>query len=182
MRAYFVATGCLRIVLGEDVCPPDTGTWNGRAYQTWLEKDGKAQCALLGSCTPPTALHIENLRTSSDMRKALAGVANSAETETGRSLLHRRLTNIKAIPGDPLSDFFGKLQETVGLLAGTDHAIPPHQHRTRTQSDARPTPPIPCMSAGRAHPSCWSWLLRTRARVGGGVLRVWQGLRAGRRR
>ena len=65
------------------------------------------------------------------MWRALAGVANSAETEAGRSLLYRRFTNIKAIPGNPLSDFFGKLQETVGLLAGTDHAIPPYQHRTQ---------------------------------------------------
>ena len=132
MRAYFVATGCSCIVLSEEACPPAGGSGRAAdAYQTWLEKDGKAQCALLGSCTPPMAIHIENLRTSSDMWKALAGVANSAETETGRSLLYRRFTNIKAIPGNPLSDFFGKLQETVGLLAGTDHAIPPHQHRTQ---------------------------------------------------
>ena len=74
------------------------------------------------------AIHIENLTTSSDMWKAVAGAAaNSTETETGRSLLYQRFANIKAIPGGPLSDFFGMLQETVGLLAGTDHAIPPHQ-------------------------------------------------------
>ena len=127
--------GCLRIVLGEEICPPAGG--NGRtadAYQTWLEKDGEAQCALLGSCTQPMAIHIENLRSSSDMWKALAGVPSSAETETGRSLLYRRFTNIKAIPGNPLSDFFGKLQETVGLLAGTDHAIPLPQHRTQLRN------------------------------------------------
>ena len=61
-----------------------------------------------------------------DMWRALTGVVNSAETKTGRSLLYWRFTNIKAIPGEPLSDFFGSLQETVGLLAGTEHAIPPY--------------------------------------------------------
>ena len=41
MRAHFIATGRLRIVLGEEVCPPDADG-NGRTYKTWLEKDGKA--------------------------------------------------------------------------------------------------------------------------------------------
>ena len=74
---------------------------------------------------PWPAIHAENLGTSSDMWKALAGVSNSTGAGTGRSLLYRRFTSIKAIPGDPPGDFFGKLQETVGLLADTDHAIPP---------------------------------------------------------
>ena len=30
--------------------------------------------------------------------------------------------------GEPLSNFFGSLQETVGLLAGTDHQISPYHH------------------------------------------------------
>ena len=127
MRAYLVATGPLQIVLGDETRPPpgDSRAANN-AYQTWLQKEGQAQCALLGSCTPTTAIHIENLRSPMDMWRALAGVANSAETEIERSLLYRRFTNTKAISGEPLSDFFGKLQKTVGLLAGTDHAIPPH--------------------------------------------------------
>ena len=87
MRAYFPATGCLQIVLGEEACPPVGNV--GNAQQIWLEKDGKAHCALLGSCTAPMAIHIENLRSSSDMWGALAGIANSADTSTGRSLLYR---------------------------------------------------------------------------------------------
>ena len=88
MQAYFVATGCLRIVLGEEACPPAGGS--GRAadtYQTCREKDGKARCALPGSCTSPMAIRIEDLRSSSDMWRALAGVANSTKTETSRSLI-----------------------------------------------------------------------------------------------
>lgn len=68
-----------------------------------------------------------NLRSSSDIGRALTGIANSAEAETRP---YRRFTNIKAIPGDSLSDFFGKLQEIVRLLTDTDYATPPRQHRT----------------------------------------------------
>ena len=76
------------------------------------------------------AIHIESSTSSADMWKVLAGIANSADTETGRDLLFREFIDIKAIPGEPLSNFFGKLQETVGLLAGTDHQISPY-HRTQ---------------------------------------------------
>ena len=36
----------------------------------------------------------------------------------------------EAITGEPLSDF-GRLQETVGLLASTDHRISPYHHRAQ---------------------------------------------------
>ena len=65
------------------------------------------------------------------MWKILAGIANSADTETGCDLLFRESIDIKAIPGEPLSNFFGRLQETVGLLVGTDHQISPYHHRTQ---------------------------------------------------
>ena len=86
---------------------------------------------LLGACSQEMAIHIESSSSSADMWKILAGIANSADTETGRDLLFREFIDIKAIPGEPLSNFFGRLQETVGLLAGTDHQISPYHHRTQ---------------------------------------------------
>ena len=86
---------------------------------------------LLGACSQEMAIHIEGSTSSADMWKVLTGIANSADTETGRDLLFREFIDIKAIPGEPLSNFFRKLQETVGLLAGTDHQISPYHHRTQ---------------------------------------------------
>ena len=59
------------------------------------------------------AIHIESSTSSADMWKVLASIANSADTKTGRDLLFREFIDIKAIPGEPLSNFFGKLQETI---------------------------------------------------------------------
>ena len=86
---------------------------------------------LQGACSQEIAIHIESSTSSADMWKVLAGIANSADTETGRDLLFREFIDIKVIPGELLSNFFGKLQETIGLLAGTDHQISPYHHRTQ---------------------------------------------------
>ena len=137
MRHHFTATQCLSIVLDEEPCPPLTQTpgqndaQTTEAHQSWIEKDGRAMGTLLGACSQEMAIHIESSTSSADMWKVLAGIANSADTETGRDLLFREFIDIKAIPGEPLSNFFGKLQETVGLLAGTDHQISPYHHRTQ---------------------------------------------------
>ena len=132
MRHHFTATQCLSIVLGEEPCPAlQDNAQTTAAYQSWIEKDGRAMGTLLGACTQEMAIHIESSTSSADMWKILAGVANSADTETGRDLLFREFIDIKAIPGEPLSNFFGRLQETVGLLAGTDHQISPYHHRTQ---------------------------------------------------
>ena len=86
---------------------------------------------LLGAWTQEIAMHIESSKSSADMWKILSGIANSADTKTGRDLLFRQFIDITAIPGEPLSNFFGKLQETVGLLASTDHQISPYHHPTQ---------------------------------------------------
>ena len=49
--------------------------------------------------------------------------SNSADPGTGHDLLFREFIDIEAIPGEPLSNFFDRLQETMELLAGTDHQI-----------------------------------------------------------
>ena len=139
MRHHFTATQCLSIVLGEEPCPPlaqpeapgQNDVQTTEAHQSWIEKDGRAMGTLLGACSQEIAIHIESSTSSADMWKVLAGIANSADTETGRDLLFREFIDIKAIPGEPLSNFFGKLLETVGLLAGTDHQISPYHHRTQ---------------------------------------------------
>ena len=128
MCHHLTATQCLSIVLGEEPCPDNART---TAYRSWIEKDGRAMGTLLGACSQEIAIHIEGSTSSADMWKVLAGIANSADTETGRDLLFREFIDIKAIPGEPLSNFFGKLQETVGLLAGTDHQISSYHHRTQ---------------------------------------------------
>ena len=126
MHHHFTATQCLPIVLSKEPCPSDQD-----AHQLWIEKDGRAMGTLLGTCSQEMAIHIESSSSSADMWKILAGIANSADTETGRDLLFREFINIKAIPGKPLSNFFGRLQETVGLLVSTDHQISPYHHRTQ---------------------------------------------------
>ena len=128
MRHHFTATQALSIVLGEKPCPDSLEKEN---YESWVEKDGRAMGTLLGACSQEMAIHIESATSSADMGKTLASIANSADTETGRDLLFREFINIKAVPGEPLSNFFGRLQETVGLLAGTDHQITPFHHRTQ---------------------------------------------------
>ena len=116
MRHHFTATQCLPIVLGEEPCPSDQD-----AHQLWIEKDGRAMGALLGACSQEMAIPIESSSSSADMWKILAGIANSADTETGRDLLFREFIDIKAIPGEPLSNFFGRLQETLCMLARDKH-------------------------------------------------------------
>ena len=74
------------------------------------------------------AIHIEGSSSSADH---VENPRRSVDTETGRDLLFREFIDIKAIPGEPLSNFIGRLQETVGLLAGTDHQISPYHHRTQ---------------------------------------------------
>ena len=106
--------------------------YKARGYTNrWIEKDGRAMGTLLGFCTQEMAIHIESSKSPADIWKILAGIANSADTETRRDLLFREFIDIKAIPREPLSNFFGKLQETVGHLAGTDHQISPYHHRTQ---------------------------------------------------
>ena len=131
IRHHFTATQCLSIVLGEEPCPPLNDAQTTEAHQSWIEKDRRARGTLLGACSQEMAIHIESSTSSAEMWKVLAGIANSADTETGRDLLFRESIDIKAITGEPLSNFFGKLQETVGLLAGTDHQISPYHHRTQ---------------------------------------------------
>lgn len=132
IRHHFTATQCLPIVLGDEPCPPPGNTTQSKKlHRTWIENDGRAMGTLLGACTQDIAIHIESSTSSADMWRILAGIANSADTETGRGLLFREFVDIKAIPGEPLSNFFGRLQETVGLLAGTDHHISPYHHRTQ---------------------------------------------------
>ena len=134
MRHHLTATQCLPIVLGEEPCPqapPSNDEQVVRTHQSWIEKDGRAMGTLLGACTQEMAIHIESSRSSADMWRILASIANSSDTETGRDLLFREFIDIKAIPGEPLSNFFGKLQETIGLLAGTDHQILPYHHCTQ---------------------------------------------------
>ena len=144
MRHHFAATQCLPIVLGEEPCPPlaalgqdDTRTM---AHQSWIEKDGRAMGILLGACSQEMAIHIESSTSSADMWKVLAGITNLADTETGCDLLFREFIDIKAVPGKPLGSFFGMLQETVGLLAGTDHQntsatteVAPYAKQTQAQ-------------------------------------------------
>ena len=127
MRHHFTATQNLSIVLGEKPCPPS----DQEEYESWVVKDGRAMGTLLGACSQEMAIHIESSTSSADMWKTLASIANSADTETGRDLLFREFINIKAVPGEPLSNFFGRLQEIVELLAGTDHQITPFHHRTQ---------------------------------------------------
>ena len=86
---------------------------------------------LLGACSQEMAIHIESSTSSADIGKVLADIANPADTETGRNLLFREFIDIKAIPGEPLSNFFGNPQGIVGLLAGTDHQTSPYYHRTQ---------------------------------------------------
>ena len=133
MRHLFTGTKCLPIVLGEEQCPPidHNDVQSTRIYQSWIEKDRHVTGTPLGFCTQEMAIHIESSKSSADMWKILAGIANSADTETGRDLLFREFIDIKAIPREPLSNFFGKLQETVGLLAGTGYRISPYQHCTQ---------------------------------------------------
>ena len=61
---------------------------------------------LLNAYTQGMAIHIERSRPSAEIWEIPAGIASLVGTETGRDLLFREFTDIKAIPREPL---FGKL-------------------------------------------------------------------------
>ena len=67
--------------------------------------------------------HIESAETSADMWTILSKCANSANTTKGRQNLASKFRTIKANPGEPLNDYFGRLTEIRDLLKGTDHEI-----------------------------------------------------------
>ena len=86
---------------------------------------------LLGACSQEMAIHIENSRPLEGMWRILAGIANSADTEIGHDLYFGEFIDIKAIPGEPLSNFFGKLPETAESHHTTATAKEPRRHRRR---------------------------------------------------
>ena len=88
MRHQITATQCLSIVLGEEPCLDNAQT---TANQSWIEKYGRAMGTLLGACSQEIAIHIKSSTSSTNMLKVLAGIANSADIETGRNLLFREL-------------------------------------------------------------------------------------------
>ena len=121
MIQHFASTEIDDIVRGQRECPP-VGS-EDREISTWKRNDSRAKGALLGACTPAMRAHIESAETSADMWTILSKCANSADTIKGRQNLASKFRTIKAAPGEPLSDFFGRLTEIRDLLKGTDHEI-----------------------------------------------------------
>ena len=124
MIHHFASTGTDDIVLGQRECPPAGDQYEQLEHvSNWKKEDSRAKGALLGACTTQMRTHIESAETSTAMWEILSKCANSADTEKGRQNLATKFRTIKSEPGEPLSDYFGRLTEIRDLLKGTDHDI-----------------------------------------------------------
>jgi hypothetical protein len=73
--------------------------------------------------------HIESINTSKEMWTILGRHANSASSEKGRAVLVNQFQAIRAITGEPLSNYIGKLTEIRDSLRNTTHQIPDYIFR-----------------------------------------------------
>jgi hypothetical protein len=122
MMDHFGACKIASIVLGEKRCP-GVNDFDANEIEEWEANDSKARGAIKGACTPAMRTHIGKTATSAEMWTILAGHANSASSSKGRSTLLHQFQAVKAIAGEPLSNYFGKLTEIRDALHGTTHEI-----------------------------------------------------------
>lgn len=121
MLDHFGACGNADIIQGTNKCPE--GEDKVEEGKAWEIKDSQARGAIKGSCTISMRTHIEKTKTSAEMWTILEGHANSANSIKGRTALTDKFRATIPIPGEPLSNYIGKLAEIRDLLVGTTHEI-----------------------------------------------------------
>jgi hypothetical protein len=108
---------------------PNEDNYDSDIWEEWDAQDAKARGAIMGACTAAMRTHIEKVDTSKAMWTILARHANSADSEKGRAVLVHQFQAIRAVTGEPLSNYIGKLTEIRDSLKATTHEIPEHMFR-----------------------------------------------------
>jgi len=118
-----------RIVMNEEEEPENPegmtkAAIHGRkAYEDFTTRRAQAGAIIYGSCSPGAKTHLKGVRDPARMWELLKENMDTANTKVGRLTLFREFSQLRPVPGDPISVYVSRLLDITNQLAGTPEAV-----------------------------------------------------------
>jgi len=95
-----------------------------KAYADFTTRKAQAGAIIYGSCSPEVKTPLNQVQDPVMMWGILKVQMDTANTTFGRLTLFRQFSQLRPVPGQPISSYFSQLVNITNQLAGTPEAIP----------------------------------------------------------
>jgi hypothetical protein len=118
------------IVMGEEEQPENpegmtkAAIHRRRVYEDFTTRKAQAGAIIYGSCSLEVKIHLNQVKDPMRMWEKLTKQMDTANTRVGRLTLFRQFSQLRPVPGQPISTYFSQLLNITNQVAGTAEAVP----------------------------------------------------------
>jgi hypothetical protein len=95
-----------------------------RVYEDYKTRKAQAGAIIYESCSLEVKIHLNPVKDPVRMWKILTQQMDTANTRVGCLTLFRQFSQLRPVPGQPISTYFWQLLNITNQLAGTPEAVP----------------------------------------------------------
>jgi len=95
-----------------------------KTYEDFTTRSAQTGAIIYGSCSPEVKTHLNQVKDPVRMWEILTEPMDTANTTGSRLTLFRQFSQVRLVPGQPISIYFSQLLNITNQLAGTSEAVP----------------------------------------------------------